>query len=663
MILIPLFLGLQSKSISFENPGIRLELFLKELSKQSGQGFHCPTYLNNEVLAASFKDQSIDILKTQLARVIHGTWEQKEDGWWLVQTSEQKKEEQQWVWTERNKMLQFQIDGLKEIVPKSEWTIKDAEKFWLDTKDSRRTKGEGVWTRGRRIALRLQSPEFRLCARITSKLTVDMLIENPLKFNDNLYSNHGLPGHVELPINCDEALRQYWDESQLFKAVAESDNSNGAPAHLEIQYYSSDREFLLFRTLDKNWKYVGNYLPTLSLPDNKHQVHGEDFPVSDELRQILAMAKELNFGSDSAPIFEKYKSSPILAEAVATMVKATQHDPLGIIQGRCWIEFSKYCKRPLLVNLKDDEAIIRPALEVPTLKQDGLVIGMMRCDADGWTLGRPINPLFNRSWRLDRFLIEEYARLTKVPNTHNFLPLLRISTIIDKINHFSKGIPNSQFLLDDRHPSGSLSGILGTLDEAQIDQCLRGARIPVSMLPQLGEQLLSIMAHDGELNDLTSLNLEDPGQYCPLYCMPQGVQGITLGASLKTDFEFRFETEPVEYFGNTLDLQTFADLLASAPKDSDLFGKNFKVGSKRIFVATAYRGDKSKTEEISDPIADPNLPTYTWKTLPDDIRQKVLDLMMPPKLGILLNDPERYSVESVNMKNYHYSIFSTTSNR
>ncbi|MEI7985415.1 MAG: hypothetical protein WCI55_07275 [Armatimonadota bacterium] len=102
------FLALSLGTITFENPGIRLEPFLKEMSKQTGVGFHCPTYLNNEVLAASFKDQSIDILKSQLARVIHGTWEQKEDGWWLIQSSDQKKEEEKWMWETRNTVLQMQ---------------------------------------------------------------------------------------------------------------------------------------------------------------------------------------------------------------------------------------------------------------------------------------------------------------------------------------------------------------------------------------------------------------------------------------------------------------------------------------------------------------------------------------------------------------------------
>jgi hypothetical protein len=49
-------------TITFENPGVRLELCLQEMSKQAGQSLRCPVSLKDEVLAASFQNQSIDIV-------------------------------------------------------------------------------------------------------------------------------------------------------------------------------------------------------------------------------------------------------------------------------------------------------------------------------------------------------------------------------------------------------------------------------------------------------------------------------------------------------------------------------------------------------------------------------------------------------------------------
>ncbi len=622
-----------SESIQFENPGIRLELFLKEFSIQSGQSFHCSPYLKDEVLAASFNNQTIDVVKTELARVIHGTWEKKNDGWWLVQTKEQKKQEEQWVWDGRNKTLQAQIDGLKALAPKSEWSIKDAEKYWIDYENSHKITGEGVWNRARRLALRLQSPDSRFCAQVATQLTVKMFTEDPLKLNVNRYSVHGLPGHIELPIDLGPALRQYANERELLRSVStveDSDTADQKPAHLEVTYYSGEGQFLFFTWLNKEWKVLGNGIPSLHLPNSSLQVQGEIFPISPPLKEILAYEREISGATKAGPVFERLRGNPVFDEAVSTMFEATKKDPLGIIQGRCWVDFARSVGKPLLVNLKDDEQIIRPQLQVPTVKQSGLVIGMMRDDADGWVLGRPINPLFNRSWRLDRKLIEDYARITRVANTPNFYPLLQRCSIVNKINLHSGGVPNAPFLLDDQNDIGTLPAIVGTLTEDQLNRCLAGATVSMSELSTFAQELVNLNAAAGGFNELTPLNLNEPGQHSPYYCLPNGVTGIRIGASIRIEPEFQFDSEPVEYYGTTLDLETFASLLKDAKKDSGLTEMKFKLGTKRALVATAYLGSKSKSQEISEPIVQKDLPTYTWNTLPEEVRQQVLLAMKKP---------------------------------
>ena len=316
------FLAFSLGTITLENPGIRLELFLKEMSNQSGQPFHCTAYLNNEVLAASFTDQSIDIVKSQLARVIHGTWTQKDDGLWLIQTPDQKKEEEKWMWDSRNMVLQTQIDSLKAVAPTTEWTIKEAEKYWLDLKASRKKTGEAIWTAERRRALRLQSPESRLCARIASQLTVKMFIENPLQFNINRYSNCGLPGHITLPIDFDAELRRYESERLLFQQLGETTENPKKAVHVELRYSSVEREYIFFSWLDKDWKYVGNSFPSVYLNAKTFLAQGESFPVSKETQEILDIQKDTE-DYPLEPTFVKYKNSSIFADAVATMSNAT----------------------------------------------------------------------------------------------------------------------------------------------------------------------------------------------------------------------------------------------------------------------------------------------------------------------------------------------------
>ncbi len=625
-------LALSLGTITFENPGIRLELFLKEMSKQTGVGFHCPTYLNNEVLAASFKDQSIDVLKSQLARVIHGTWEQKEDGWWLIQSSDQKKEEEKWMWETRNKVLQMQIDSFKLAAPKSEWTTQEANKYWMDLQASKKRTGEGVMTYAARIALRMRSPESRLGSAIASQLTVTMLTDDPLKPNFNRYSVNGLPGHINLPIRFGDAFPRYVNERQLFQALGGNVDVKGRPVNFELSYSSGERGYFFIQWLDKDWRYIGSWFLAGALNSRNFEPKGESFKLSDTTQEFMTLQKEISSGPEAAPVFQKFQDSPLLKEAVNSMFQATKQDPLGIIQGRCWIDFAKSVNKPLLVNLKDDEDTPRPALHVPLVVQSNFVLGMKREDSDGWVLGRPINPLFNRAWRMDRKIIEEYARLTRVANTPNFYPVLQKARINALMTYVSTWIPNQAFLLDDLRFNGYVSSVFGTLPEDQLNACLRGARIPVSSLNQDGQTIMNFLWKEGVLTELSPIANENSPALCPLYYLPNGTKGMSLSASIKVEPEFRFETEPVQEYGTVFDISSFADLIKEAKTDSPVFDAKFTLGSQRIFVATIHLGNKSTSEETSEPTVENNLPTYTWKTLPDSVRQQVLEaIRRPPK--------------------------------
>jgi hypothetical protein len=618
-------LALVGATISVENPGIRLELFLKDISIQTGVGFHCSPYLNNEVLAASFKDQPIDIVKSQLARVIHGTWVQKEDGWWLIQTPEQKKEEEKWVWETRNKMLQFQIDGLKAVAPKSEWTINEAEKYWINLNASRKNAGEAAWTATRRRALRLQSPESRLCAAISSKLTVDMFTEDPLKFNINRYSIHGLPGHIELPIDVSALLAQYRNENDMIQSLSEGTVEPSKPVHIELKYSSAEREFILFTLFDKDWKSITNLVPGLYLNNKVHVAQGEVFTLSKETQEIIEFEKELDLADEPKVTFEKYKESPLFNEQVSVFSNASKRDPLGIIQGRCWIDFAIGVKKPLLVSLRDDEGVPVPNPNVPTISQSGFVLGMKREDADGWVLGRPINPMYCRSWRADRRLIEEYSHLAKLGGNSSMYSLLRKWFILSKLNFFSTGIPHSSFIVDDQKYSGHFAAVLGTLSEQQVDQCLKGERIPVTSLPIEGQDLMTIFAKEGDLNDLSPLASEGSWELNPLYYLPNGIKGMTMGASIVVEPEFRFEGQPPDDEASVQSIRSFARLMKESDPKSPILDAKFTVGSRKSFVTSVYLGAKSKSVNTDLSAEEKNLPVYTWKTLPDSIRQQVLN--------------------------------------
>jgi hypothetical protein len=255
---------------------------------------------------------------------------------------------------------------------------------------------------------------------------------------------------------------------------------------------------------------------------------------------------------------------------------------------------------------------------------------MLRQDSEGWVLGRPLNPLHNRTWRVDRADIERYAKLTKVAMTPNLYPLAQINAVIQQIDLFSSGVPNGQFLLDDRRVSLDLTCILGTMSEEQLENCLRGGRISVSELTPKGKEFLKVLASQGGLNDLTPYDVKDAGTLNPLFYLPRGIEGMSIGASLRSEPEFRFEADPDEDHSPVQDVWSLARMLKNAKSDSPFFDAKFRLGSKRTLVATAYLGRKSTSDQSSTPIIEPDLPTYTWKTLPESVRQQVLNEMKKP---------------------------------
>ena len=624
-------LALFGGTITFGSPGIRLELFLKELTKQTQVPFRCTATLNDEVIAASFTDQSIDTVKAQLAKVIHGTWEQKGDVWWLFQTSEQRKEEVQWAIDCRRITLKAQLDGLKAVAPKSEWTIQDAEKYWRDYTAYRSGKSEGprnssVWRK-----LRLSSPEARFCAGIATQLTPQMFISDPVNFNLARYSVRGLPGHIELPIDTTELTRKYIAERDLFAMVSQGNANAEKPAHLELRYTGGERPFLFFSWLNKDWRYIGNSFPGVYLTINL-KPKGEVFPLSAATQRLVQIQRELSSAQDSNEVFDRDKSDPIFSEAIATMFDATKRDPLGIIDGKCWIDFSKSLTKPLLVNLKEDMVLFRAPLAVPTLEQPELSAGMTRIDADGWVLGRPTNPYFNRVWRLDRSYAEEYARLAKSESTSWYGHVRR--SFINTYQSFGKsGIPSGEFIQDKSRDYSDLASVLGAAPEGLLQSLLNGARIPVTQLPQISQDLLKYSIDEGGLNELSPIEGRDAGDYCPLVSMPQGIRGITVGATLSTEPEFVFDSAPVEDYGEELDLGSMAYLISQSKPDSPLQNKPFKLGTKKVLIVTFYLGNKSKSNTLAEPSQDTSMPKYTWKNLPDAVRQQVFNKIKSERYG------------------------------
>ena len=637
-MVVSLLLGLMSGTISFENPGIRLELFLKEMSKQSGQGFHCPVYLNNEVLTASFKDQSIDVLKSQLARVIHGTWEQKEDGWWLVQTGDQKKEELSWHREMRRTFIQQLIDWGKANLPTKEWTIKEAELYERQTKEMRKPTGEHRITAAERRVIMSRSAENRFGASLIAQLKPEMFPLDSLEEDYQFYSVNGAPIGHDLPINVDNSLAMMDREIALSGLVGDQFVPD---SHAKRVLISIPNRFPMFPDMavyDQYWKFVA--IPYPWLFNSRARLIGESFPLSDYLTTFF---EAVRLGVPGGPDEEgtsrssaKYKS--IWDHIRAVFLDAPNQDPLGILQGRCWIDFSHSVKQPMLVSLCDDNTT-DPKYSVPAVQQTQTVINVTRDDHDGWVLGRPANPLWNRTHRIDRYLIQQVARLRQKSDKELTIEECGIvADITGFADTYCAGIPNDRYLQNLNMSSGMggdsniLLEIFGATIRAGIKPNLRTGIIDQAALPSWARGYLLAKYMEGSFSQFIPENKKD---LCPQYCFPNGIQGMYF--KIEPSIEPIFEIKDSEIGAYKASLDDFAAVVKDClEKRFPLELIPFKLGAVRHLELSLCLGDKAMQTSVEDPPLSA-LRASNWQSLDPLLKQRILqkvkelDQEIPPR--------------------------------
>ena len=607
-------------AISVENPGIRLELFLKDLSRQAGQEFRCPTSLNNEVLAASFHDQSIDIVKAQLANVIHGTWEKKEGDWWLTQSSEQKKEEAKWNRDQRMALYRWLIDSLQKEVPKSEWTVAEFEKVWNVAKAPDTLPIANIKA-GRFRAMMLQ-PESRFEARVASLLKPEYFYTDGLHHDNGRYSPRGLPGHLSLPIDIADSLTAFQNESQIYSTVTGQPNrSVRTPAHVEITNRDLGLPRFTMYIYDQRWGYISSCWLAIDLDSSSVVAEGEAFSLSEATKKRIDFYDLLQENRYDRNEDSNMRADPEFAPCRDAMLTATKTDPLGLRQGLCWIDFAKSVHQPLLVNLEEDAYQYRPKLFVPKREQQGIKLGMERVDKDGWVLGRPLNPLANRTWRVDRSLVERFSRLVYSPDFLSLKSQIQVDDLLIYSYLNSAGFPNEAFYVGFDYRGNGPFCLLGTLTPEQLGACINGDRIPVERLSERAQQYLTQLWSNGNLNDLSPL-MSDPFASSPIYCLPNGYKGTTLGVSQTDVPVFTTSTDP-NAPGTTLG--AFAGFIYRGQRsDPANLDKPFQTWRERALTAEVHLGTRVLTQTVSEPgIAERH--TYTWKTAPESIRKAVLD--------------------------------------
>ncbi len=620
MIFLPLLVFAHSGSISFENPGIRLEQFLKEISKQTGQQFRCPTFLNNEVLAASFKDQSIDVVKSQLARVIHGTWEQKPDGWWLTQTFDQKKEELTWHREIRRSLIQTMIDAGKAHLPKKEWTINDAEKHQRLLDDMRKPQGEHKYTAAERRAINAQSADSRFAATFLSQLKPEMFPLDSLTDNFQLYTINGDGLGQNLPLNLTESLAMMDREVRLSSLIHNQPAPDSASRRI---LFTVPHEFPIYPSVvvyDGYWRF--NAMPDTFSLSPLVRFKGETFPLSPSLKQYFEAIKlgapVDNEEEGQAKAKAKYK--PLWNQIRKTFLDAANHDPLGIEQGRCWIDFASSVTKPLLVSLGEDQTE-EPKYHVPTVEQNQANYGMMRVDEGGWVLGRPANPLWNRTNRVSRDLIVQVAKLTQIPAEDRTIEDDAILADMRKYaDQCCLGIPNDRFLPTFDGEGRLIIQIFGACLRAGIRPNDRTGIINFASIPEWGQKYIWQEYVDGSLGGLIP---ESKKEICPQVTLAGKIRQITVKVAYSTVPMFEFKDSDGEIYSSSVEgfARIVKDLLdKKAPIDL----MPFKIGLCRHVDLTLGLESMSMESELYDPMKG-EMKSIIWANLDPAIKRQVLE--------------------------------------
>ena len=627
-----IYCALVPETVSIENPGIRLELFLKEVSRQTGVGFHCPTSLKNEVLAASFKDQSIDVLKSQLARVIHGTWEQKDDGWWLVQTSDQKKEEEKWHRDLRRKAIQDLIDAAKANLPGKEWTIKEADQYRQEGANMRQPNRERVNSSAERRRYLAKAPSGRFMASLFSQLKPEMFPLDLLEPDFQLYTINASKIGKELPLDLAKNLEILDRESFLVSITGEDSDIQRNSQHVIVNMPNSFPLRPDVTTYDNKWQMTSYNSPSLLTPTIR--VNGELFAPSKLLSEIVAALsyRPTYYEETGKLVDDKSKMEPIWSRVNATFLDALNRDPLGLFQGQSWLDFAREKMQPMLASLCDNPVNRDPKLMVPTPNQTQTNFFVKRDDADGWIVGRPVDPLWNRSHRIDRTLILDYVKRTM----RDELATIEDQVIATDIGFYARAfcydIPNVNLLQNDIRSESVSCAMFGAALRAGIRPDPQTGIIDIQKLPRYAQGELYGNYMDGTL--LRLVMDEEYSGICPQFLMPNGIRGIYL--KVVPSFEPTFEVKNEAGTSEVLLLSTFAFLVAENMDEKVPLDKlTFRLGRVRTMKVSLCLGERSMDSELFDPFVGP-LVASSWNSMPADVKKMVLDKIReratePPK--------------------------------
>jgi hypothetical protein len=228
-------LAVQSKPITMELRGCRLEAMATELSKEFGEPVYTPPYMKNTAITIRVTNVTAEELRGKIAQVLNAEWLHDKTGWRLSQSATQKRDEEQLSRKLRYEKVLKQLQKARAdagaMEPFDKKTANELVRE-LDILSKTNVKDDSIsanfWQKIQKVQKRGPSARFatRLLTRITPDLIMGVSDENPRV----VYSMRPTPMQQPLKIKFQDLFEQLKDEQSMWAETTRGRTFEGPEA-------------------------------------------------------------------------------------------------------------------------------------------------------------------------------------------------------------------------------------------------------------------------------------------------------------------------------------------------------------------------------------------------------------------------------------------------
>lgn len=223
--------------------GMPIEKLMQELSKQFGQTLIASPRLADKTLLIEASQVSLDEVKGQLAKVLNSTWEKRDDGWHLVKTDKQFKQDDDRFAQMRIGFLRKTLDLRKKSLEGNETLTKEmATQTMRQMSNEEKNRKSNMAAPGPSAA-GYCVPNQRFFSRFLAKFGLERIAA--IKPGERVVFAT-VPNKVQQPLGFDirEEFERYQQEQKIWLKIAEERNNDPESGLKDLEIRSfQDNQF------------------------------------------------------------------------------------------------------------------------------------------------------------------------------------------------------------------------------------------------------------------------------------------------------------------------------------------------------------------------------------------------------------------------------------